>query len=717
MGSQSPSHRLVNVCTLALTAIVAAVGLTLVAALPAGAVSAPSVSNGVAGYTPGSTSPPNQFNALTLVAGGAASVNTASLAIVSEPASGSATVTTSSTNGIITYTPASGTTGVQTLTLAYCAPGDTYPSAGNCTTATVSYTPSSSQYFGAAVEGNSVVEELDTAVSVPSTAVQGSSFSMSVAPVATSIPANENGDGTTVTVDSASQFSVIMPVPQGFTYVPGSIGTTGGDATTSGQFAATYCTAPVADACTAQIDSGNYKTVYPYIETYLNPSTTVSGGSNVTLPTVTAQFTATGAVGTVVPVDLTEFVLTTTVTADGFTIPATFDGYPSCNACGSSNPPSYAVPTPLASTTITSATAHVVSVSGVSPTAGTPAGGTGVTVSGNDLANASAVDFGSTPGTITADSATSVTATSPPGSGTVDVTVTTPDGTSATSSADQFTYTEIVPPPTLTSISPVTGSTAGGTSVTITGSNLADATGVDFGSTPGTITADSASSITATSPPGSGTVDVTVTTPTGTTTPVVADQYSFGTQVTSKISSWTDTQACSIQSTTTVPVGATAVQVTTSGAIGGGGGGAASSDSGGSGGPASSVTGTFAVTSGSSSPRSTDAQGRPPPTARAWSASVAREAPATATAATAATGTTAPAWPSRVNASATGVLTEVAAVVADPAPCAWARAARSVSPRWWWPPVAVVGANRCVPARTGVPGAPAAVARRPPRSI
>jgi hypothetical protein len=598
MGSQSPSRRLVNVCKLALTAVVATVGLSAVASLPAGAAAAPSVSNGVAGYDPGSTSPANQFNALTLVAGGAASVNTASLTIVSQPVSGSATVSTSASNGIISYTPASGTTGTQTLTFAYCAPGDTYPSAGNCTTATLSYLASSGQYFGDAVEGNAVVEQLETAVALPTTAVQGSTVTMSVAPVATSVPANENGDGTTVTVESASQFSVVMPVPKGFTYVPGSIGTTGGDATTSGNFTASYCTAPVADACTAQIDSGNYKTVYPYIETYLNPSTTISGGSNVTLPTVTAQFTASGAVGAVVPVDLTEFALTTTVSADGITISAPFDGYPSCSACGSANPPTYSAPTPLTTTTITSATAHVVSVSGVSPNNGPPSGGTSVTVSGNDLANASAVDFGSTPAAITADSASSITATSPAGSGTVDVTVTTPDGTSASSSADQFTYTVVVPPPTLTSISPTTGATAGGTSVTITGTNLANATAVDFGSTPGVITADSASSITATSPAGSGTVDVTVTTPTGTTTPVVADQYSFGTQVTSKLSTWTDTQACSIQATTTVPVGATAVQVSTSGAIGGGGGGAASSDSGGSSGSASSVIATFAIAVG-----------------------------------------------------------------------------------------------------------------------
>lgn len=38
------------------------------------------------------------------------------------------------------------------------------------------------------------------------------------------------------------------------------------------------------------------------------------------------------------------------------------------------------------------------------------------------------------------DSDTQITATSPAGAGTVDVTVTIPAGTSATSAADQFTY-------------------------------------------------------------------------------------------------------------------------------------------------------------------------------------------------------------------------------------------------------------------------------------
>ena len=73
---------------------------------------------------------------------------------------------------------------------------------------------------------------------------------------------------------------------------------------------------------------------------------------------------------------------------------------------------------------------------------------------------------------------TSITADSPAGTGTVDVTVTTPAGTSATSPADQFTY---VAAPTVTAISPASGTAAGGTPVTITGTDFTGATAVDFG--------------------------------------------------------------------------------------------------------------------------------------------------------------------------------------------------------------------------------------------
>jgi hypothetical protein len=595
MGSMRATlGSLVRVATTGVAAVTVVAGLSVAGATPASAAGAPVVADGFAGYTPGSTAPPNQFDALTLVSGGAASVNTASLTIVTQPASGTATASGTASNGIITYTPATGTTGTQSVTFAYCAPGATWPSAGNCTTATLTYAPSVGEYLGADV-GNlaGVIQDVQTAISLPTSALQGSTVTMSDAPVSTSVPASQSG----VSVQSAAQFSVILPVPKGFTYVPGSIKVSGGDATTSGHFIATYCTAPVANACTAQIASGNYKTVYPYIETYLNPGTTIAGGSNVTLPTVTAQFVASGAVGTVAPIVFTEFVLVTTVSIVGA---LTFDGYPSCAACASGNNPLYQAPSPLATTTITSTAPNTVTVSSVAPATGPPAGGSTVIITGSDFTGATAVSFGSTPATsFTVTSPTSISAVAPPGSGGVDVTVTGPDGTSATSSADQFTYTVVVPPPAVTGVSPATGPVGGGTSVTVTGTNLDGATGVNFGGVPGTITADSATSVTATAPAGTGTVDVTVSTPSGVSAPVAADRYSFGTQVLTRLGTWTDTQNCGLPATTTVPAGVTSVVASLAGGAGGGGGGAASSNSGGPGGPGSTVAGTYPVTPGS----------------------------------------------------------------------------------------------------------------------
>ena len=592
-GLQGLARRINGVAKVVAVVFLAIAGTTVLMTDPASASTAPLISGGTAGYQPGTTSPPNQFNVLTLVTGGASAVNTSSLTVVTPPASGTATVATTATTGIVTYTPAASTTGVQTLTFVYCAPGDTYPSAGNCTTSTLAYHPSTGQWLGDQVEGQNVVEQIENAVTMPSTVVQGSTLPITVAPVASSVPSSDSGDGITVTVYNASQFSEIIPVPKGLTYVPGSVNVTGGDATTSGNVAATYCTAPVSDACSAHIDSGDYKTTYPYLQTYLNPNTTVTGGDNVTMPTLSAKFKATGTAGTVLPIDLTEYILNTDVSYVG---DVTFDGYPTCATCGSgSNAPTYTAPVPQATSTITPAP----TVTGVNPSSGTPAGGTSVVITGSDLGTASAVDFGDTPATVTADSATSITATSPPGTGTVDITVTTPDGTSDTSSADQFTYGLSAPPPTLTSISPSGGPAGGGTSVTVTGDNLSGATAVDFGpGNPGTITADSSTSVSATSPAGTGTVDVTVTTPSGTTVPSQPDQFTFGTPVLTKLSSWTDSAACGTGSTTTAPALTSAATVTATGAVGGGGGGALYSTSGGAGGDGASVTGTVAVTGG-----------------------------------------------------------------------------------------------------------------------
>ena len=78
----------------------------------------------------------------------------------------------------------------------------------------------------------------------------------------------------------------------------------------------------------------------------------------------------------------------------------------------------------------------IPTVTSVSPRIGPAAGGATVTISGNSLTGATAVRFGAAQATsFTVNSPTSITATAPPGTGTVDVTVTTPSGTSPTGAA------------------------------------------------------------------------------------------------------------------------------------------------------------------------------------------------------------------------------------------------------------------------------------------
>jgi PKD repeat protein len=153
-------------------------------------------------------------------------------------------------------------------------------------------------------------------------------------------------------------------------------------------------------------------------------------------------------------------------------------------------------------------------VSGLSPKSGPAAGGTSVTVTGTGFTGATAVRFGSASASFTVNSDTSITATSPAGiSGTIDVTVATPHGTSATGKSDRFKYGLA----TVTSVSPATGPKAGGTTVTITGSGFAlgSATTFDFGKAPASaVDCSSSTSCTAVTPASTktGAVDVRAST-------------------------------------------------------------------------------------------------------------------------------------------------------------------------------------------------------------
>jgi len=86
-----------------------------------------------------------------------------------------------------------------------------------------------------------------------------------------------------------------------------------------------------------------------------------------------------------------------------------------------------------------------------------------------------------------------------------------------------------VPTPAVAGVSPTRGPTAGGNTVTITGSGYTFATGVQFGATSASaFTVNSDTSLTATAPAGTpGTVHVTVTNYAGTSSTSAADQYTY----------------------------------------------------------------------------------------------------------------------------------------------------------------------------------------------
>jgi alpha-tubulin suppressor-like RCC1 family protein len=165
-------------------------------------------------------------------------------------------------------------------------------------------------------------------------------------------------------------------------------------------------------------------------------------------------------------------------------------------------------------------------ITSVSPNLGSSLGGTAVTISGVNLTGASAVRFGSAEATsFSVESSTTITALAPSGTGTVDIRVTTEAGVSPAGTADRFSYQR---PPAVTKLSVKSGATTGGTSVTITGTELTGATQVRFGSLAASYTVNSPTSITATAPAQSaGLVHVTVTNSAATSATSAKDQFKY----------------------------------------------------------------------------------------------------------------------------------------------------------------------------------------------
>lgn len=160
----------------------------------------------------------------------------------------------------------------------------------------------------------------------------------------------------------------------------------------------------------------------------------------------------------------------------------------------------------------------------ITPTAGPEAGGTRVVISGRGFADATRVSFGKVVVTgFTIDSDVQISAVTPAGAGSVDVRVASPAGISLVTKADLFTY---VPAPVIKSISPSSGPQ--GTLVKISGTSFTGTSGASFGTAAARVTFVSDTEIDAVSPAGSGTVDVRVTTPDGTSAiNTQTDQFTY----------------------------------------------------------------------------------------------------------------------------------------------------------------------------------------------
>jgi hypothetical protein len=245
--------------------------------------------------------------------------------------------------------------------------------------------------------------------------------------------------------------------------------------------------------------ANGFSYVVPPTVTSVSPNSgTTAGGTAVTITGTNfaagATVTFGGAAATnVVVVNSTQITATTPAGAAGaVTVTVTNPGVPSGSLV---NGYTYVV---------------VPTVSSVSPNNGPVAGGTAVTITGTNFAAGAAVTFGGTAATnVVVVNGTQITATTPAhaaGAVTVSVTVNGQAGNLASG----YTYNA---PPTVSSVSPNNGPVAGGTAVTITGTNFAAGAAVTFGSNAATnVVVVSATQITATTPAGSvGAVTVTVT--------------------------------------------------------------------------------------------------------------------------------------------------------------------------------------------------------------
>jgi IPT/TIG domain-containing protein/fibronectin type III domain protein/thrombospondin type 3 repeat protein len=380
--------------------------------------------------------------------------------------------------------------------------------------------------FGVTYYFRVVAYNTSSMVSTPSAEVSFTPVAPSV-PTLTSISptSGPTGGGTVITLS-------------GTNFASGATVTVGGAAATSVQvISATQvrATTPAgsAGARTVQITVGGQAASLSGAFTYTAPAPA---------PTLTSISPTSGptAGGTVITLTGTNFASGATVTVGGTA--ATSVQFVSATQVRATSPAGTAgartvqitvngQSASLSNAFTYTAAAPAPTVTSVSPSSGPTAGGTAVTLAGTNFVSGATVRIGGTAATgVTFVSATQLRATTPAGSaGGQSVQVTNPDGQSATR-ASAFTYTAPTPGPSLTSVSPASGPAAGGTAVTLTGTNFVAGTTVTIGGNVATnVVVASATRITAVTPAGTaGARDVRVAASAGSSTLAGGFTYAAG---------------------------------------------------------------------------------------------------------------------------------------------------------------------------------------------
>ncbi|MGB7217219.1 MAG: IPT/TIG domain-containing protein [Vicinamibacterales bacterium] len=297
--------------------------------------------------------------------------------------------------------------------------------------------------------------------------------------------------GATVVIDSVNATSVVF------------VNSTTMTATTAAHGAGT--TDIVVTNPDAQLGRLQRAFVYgsPTVTAVTPASGPITGGTTLTITGadfVTGDIVTIGGVAatSVLVVNLGTITATTSAHAAGVV-----DVVVTNNGQGGAQPNSFTYFNPVLAPTVT----------GIAPTSGPTAGGTPVTITGTNFVTGATVALGGVAAiNATVVNATTITATTGPhAAGIVDVVVTNAD-TQRGTRASSFTY---VPPPVVASVVPLSGPMAGGTSVTITGSNFAAGATVAIGGVPaaGVVVVDATTITATTGAHAAGLVNVVVTNP------------------------------------------------------------------------------------------------------------------------------------------------------------------------------------------------------------